>query len=169
MGDERKKRFSLTNCFGRPSPLTHTSKRSACAYPGLFKEFLVTFRGMVQHNDKWKKKATREYHRKHGTLPVGRGRGRGRGRGCAQTGELPEQSPQPDETTAIEEGVEAEAEESAEGSNDEAGGHEAEQSRKERSSKYARRTIESNAWRFESEQPDPYLSTQSPPYILTHH
>jgi len=49
---------------------------------------------MVQHNDKWKKKATREYHRKHGTLPVGRGRGRGR----AHAGELPEQFPLPDET-----------------------------------------------------------------------
>jgi hypothetical protein len=34
---------------------------------------------MVQHNDKWKKKATREYHKKHGTHPAGRGRGRGRG------------------------------------------------------------------------------------------
>ena len=110
--------------------------------------------GMVQHNDKWKKKATREYHRKHGTLPTGTGRGRGR----ARAGELPGQSPLPDETTATEQAAQTEG--SAEGSNDEASNDDFEQGREERSSKYARRKIESNAWRFESEQPDPYLSTQ---------
>jgi hypothetical protein len=110
---------------------------------------------MVQHNDKWKKKATREYHRKHGTLPVGRGRGRGRG----QAG-LSEQDPLPGETARTEEDVDGDQDRSDEGSNEDSSDHE--QARNEQS-KYARRKIESNAWRFESEEPDPYLSN---PHLL---
>jgi hypothetical protein len=102
---------------------------------------------MVQHNDKWKKKATKEYHKKHGTQPSGRGRGRGRG----FVQEDPVRFP-----------VEGEEEESDdEHSNDEnesneESGDEKTEIRPQRS-KYARRKIESNAWRFESEEPDPYL------------
>ena len=105
---------------------------------------------MVVHNDKWKRKATREYHKKHGTLPAGRGRGRGRGQ--------VDNEPVPDQFD------EAASENSDnEGSTAESGEEEGETSkeiRKERS-KYARRKIESNAWRFESEEPDPYLGIHS--------
>lgn len=98
------------------------------------------------HNDKWKKKATKEYHKKHGTLPAGRGRGRGRG--FVDTGPVPGQVD------------EAESDEGSknddEGSEVESGEEEEKLARRERS-KYARRKIESNAWRFESQEPDPYL------------
>ena len=104
---------------------------------------------MVQHNDKWKKKATREYHRKHGTQPAGRGRGRGRG--IVQG--VPEQEG-PVEQHETQESAEGDSsDESNEGSEDET-----KETRKERS-KYARRKIESNAWRFESEETDSYLGT----------
>lgn len=94
---------------------------------------------MVQHNDKWKKKASREYHKKHGTQPAGRGRGRGAGI---------------TEEEAREEQIHDEADSEAEDSNDESG---EEQETQPSRSKYARRKIESNAWRFEEEEPDPYL------------
>lgn len=106
---------------------------------------------MVQHNDKWKKKATREYHKKHGTFPAGRGRGRGRG----GTVEEPEESP----SAADEETLQDDNEATAEGDSNEESGEEETEPRKERS-KYSRRKIESNAWRFESEEPDPYLCIQ---------
>ena len=103
---------------------------------------------MVQHNDKWKKKATREYHKKHGTQPASRGRGRGRG----FTKDEPIQD-------LIEPGDTKEDDEDHSGayndSNEESGEEDIE-TRPQRS-KYARRKIESNAWRFESEEPDPYL------------
>jgi hypothetical protein len=102
---------------------------------------------MVQHNDKWKKKATREYHRKHGTQLVGRGRGRGRG--------IIEHVPEQDVPTNEHEGEVNEGRESDHESNGESG-DEVKEMRKERS-KYARRKIESNAWRFQSEEQDPYL------------
>jgi hypothetical protein len=98
---------------------------------------------MVQHNDKWKKKATREYHKKHGTLPASRGRGRGRG---------PPVENEPHPEPQNEEGETSEQDSSEEINEEEL------ESKKERS-KYSRRTIESNAWRFESEEPDPYLGT----------
>jgi hypothetical protein len=102
---------------------------------------------MVQHNDKWKKKATTEYHKKHGTQPAGRGRGRGRG--------FTQDEPVQD---LIEQGQTQEDDEDdseADDSNEESG-EEGIETRPQRS-KYARRKIESNAWRFESEEPDPYL------------
>src|SRR5271169_3442996 len=102
---------------------------------------------MVQHNDKWKKKATREYHRKHGTQPAGRGRGRGRG--------IIEDVPEQEVPTNEQGGEESEEGESEDKSN-EGSEDEVEETREGRS-KYARRKIESNAWRFESEEPDPYL------------
>jgi hypothetical protein len=116
---------------------------------------------MVQHNDKWKKKATREYHRKHGTLPAGRGRGRGRG------GVVEEQTE--DASVAAADGEEVpqgEDEETSEEDFNAESGEEETQTRKERS-KYSRRKIESNAWRFESEEPDPYLSTYNPSSLRT--
>ena len=103
----------------------------------------------MQHNDKWKKKATREYHKKHGTFPVGRGRGRGRG---ANVEDEPPQE-------VSEENVEESGENEGQDSNAESGnesGNEEKESRREQS-KYSRRKIQSNAWRFESEEPDPYL------------
>ena len=109
---------------------------------------------MVQHNDKWKKKASREYHKKHGTLPVGRGRGRGRG--VAVEDEPPQQLPEEN----VEENQGDEGDDSNTESGDESGDGEKE-IRKERS-KYARRKIQSNAWRFESEEPDPYLGNHFP-------
>jgi len=104
---------------------------------------------MVQHNDKWKKKATREYHKKHGTQPSTRGRGRGRGI-IEEVAEQPAPVDQPL-------GEESEEGESNQDSKDQSGDEEKEEAPKERS-KYARRKIESNAWRFESEESDPYLS-----------
>jgi hypothetical protein len=102
---------------------------------------------MVQHNDKWKKKATREYHKKHGTQPAGRGRGRGRG----FTQDEPVQDlTEPGETKEDDED-DSEVDGSKEGS-----GEDDTETRPQRS-KYARRKIESNAWRFESEEPDPYI------------
>jgi hypothetical protein len=101
---------------------------------------------MVQHNDKWKKKATREYHKKHGTVPAGRGRGRGRGIIEADV----EQQPSTEDT---KEESDAEAQDD---SNEESSDNEESESRRE-AAKYSRRKIESNAWRFESEEPDPYL------------
>ena len=102
---------------------------------------------MVQHNDKWKKKATREYHRKHGTFPAPRGRGRGQGiNEEIHEQEVPSVGPREEENHSGEFNGESNNE-----SNDED-----KEARKERS-KYARRKIESNAWRFESEEPDPYL------------
>jgi hypothetical protein len=106
---------------------------------------------MVQHNDKWKKKASREYHKKHGTFPVGRGRGRGRG---GPADEPPAEVP----LTAEDEEQEESEDDCADDSNAEVG--EGTGSQKERS-RYARRKVESNAWRFESEEPDPYLCIQS--------
>ena len=103
---------------------------------------------MVQHNDKWKKKATREYHKKHGTHPAGRGRGQGRG----IIEEVPEQ-------VAADEQL-GEEDDSDKDSNDRSDDDEKEV--KTERSKYARRKIESNAWRFESEEPDPYLGTSTP-------
>lgn len=103
---------------------------------------------MVVHNDKWKRKATREYHKKHGTLPAGRGRGRGRGRGEIDNEPVPDQFDEAASGNSDEEGSTAES-----GDED---GETSKETRKERS-KYARRKIESNAWRFESEEPDPYL------------
>lgn len=109
---------------------------------------------MVVHNDKWKKKATREYHRKHGTAPAGRGRGRGQG----QAGDLQEESPWPGETEAPEgDGPEGSAESNGDEDEDEE-----REARKERT-KYARRKIEPNAWRFQSDEPDPYLGTPRAP------
>jgi len=108
---------------------------------------------MVQHNDKWKKKATREYHKKHGTKPTPRDRN------TAQT--LPSEQPTaseqdlPNDEQVVEDGNEQnEVEKTQEEIEVE------EEERKERS-KYARRKIESNSWRFESEEPDPYLGTPS--------
>ena len=112
---------------------------------------------MVQHNDKWKKKASREYHKKHGTLPVGRGRGRGRGRGGRpfnepeQTAEQEQDIPSEGDPQSGESGEESENEEQQEDC----------QPHQYRS-KYARRKVESNAWRFEvDEPPDPHLGTSS--------
>lgn len=108
---------------------------------------------MVQHNDKWKKKATREYHKKHGTLQVGRGRGRGRG--ASVEDELPQE--------VSEENVEQNQDDERDDSSVESGnesGKEEKESRRERS-KYSRRKIQSNSWRFESEEPDPYLGNHS--------
>jgi hypothetical protein len=108
---------------------------------------------MVQHNDKWKKKATREYHKKHGTQPVGRGRGRGRG--------FTQDEPVHD---LIEQGENKEDDEDhteADNDSDEESGKEDIETQPQRS-KYARRKIESNAWRFESEEPDPYLGISLP-------
>ena len=110
---------------------------------------------MVVHNDKWKKKASREYHKKHGTLPTGRGRGRGRGAPVTEeepTEPLEEQLSNEDEDDSNEEddsNKDSEKEETT-----------TSQPRQQRS-KYARRKIESNAWRFESEEPDPYLGKHS--------
>ena len=104
---------------------------------------------MVMHNDKWKRKATREYHKKHGTLPAGRGRGRGRGGGIVDNEPVPGQ---------VEE-AEGDASTDDEASNTESGEADEDNETPRERSKYARRKIESNAWRFESEEPDPYLST----------
>ena len=101
---------------------------------------------MVVHNDKWKKKATREYHKKHGTVPAGRGRGRGTG--------LVGNEPVPDQVDAAESDEGSEGEED---SNVKSGEEDEEKEVKRERSKYARRKIESNAWRFETEEPDPYL------------
>lgn len=101
---------------------------------------------MVVHNDKWKKKATREYHKKHGTQPDGRGRGRGRG--------VVENEPVPGQLEDVK-GDEGSVEEEV--SNAESGEEEEEKEARRERSKYARRKIESNAWRFETEEPDPYL------------
>lgn len=103
---------------------------------------------MVQHNDKWKKKATREYHKKHGTFPVGRGRGRGRG---ANVEDEPPQEVSEENVEGNEDGGDDSNAESGNESN-----KEEQESRRERS-KYSRRKIQSNSWRFESEEPDPYL------------
>jgi hypothetical protein len=105
---------------------------------------------MVVHNDKWKRKATREYHKKHGTLPAGRGRGRGK---CEVDHEpVPDQFDEAASENSHDEDSTAESSDEARETSKEI--------RKERS-KYARRKIESNAWRFESEEPDPYLGIQS--------
>jgi hypothetical protein len=105
---------------------------------------------MVQHNDKWTKKAAREYHKKHGLpLPV-RGRGRGRGRGC--------DGPEPAEETHSS-GEEEEALQS--GEDTEEPQNEEELSRRV-PSKYSRRKIESNAWRFAADEPpDPHIGIPS--------
>jgi len=108
---------------------------------------------MVQHNDKWKKKATREYHKKHGTKPTPRDRN------TAQT--LPSEQPTtsehdlPNDEQVVEGG-----EEQNDGEKTQEEIEAEEEERKERS-KYARRKIESNFWRFESEEPDPYLGIPS--------
>src|SRR5271169_3708472 len=104
---------------------------------------------MVQHNDKWKKKATKEYHRKHGTKPAA-----GRGRGfvspsepppAASSGPPPQSSSSSDSDTDNEEDEESSVQE------------------KPTRSKYARRKLESNSWRFELDLPaDPHLSIRIP-------
>ena len=99
---------------------------------------------MVQHNDKWKKKATREYHRKHGTLPIGRGRGR------RQQFPAVEESPPNNESETSDDEEESE--------NDPTEGSDEKVARKIRP-KYGPRRIESNAWRFESEETGSDLST----------
>src|SRR6202043_675219 len=74
-----KRFFTLRS---RPNPGTWRSavdQWQAAKVPG----------GMVVHNDKWKRKATREYHKKHGTLSAGQGRGRGRGRGVVDNEPVP--------------------------------------------------------------------------------
>lgn len=112
---------------------------------------------MVQHNDKWKKKASREYHKKHGTLPVGRGRGRGRGRGGGPLDE-PERTAE-QEQPILSEGDSQSGESGEESENEEK--QEDQQPRQYRS-KYARRKVESNTWRFEADEPpDPHLGTSS--------
>ena len=98
---------------------------------------------MVQHNDKWKKKATREYQKKHGILPATRGRGRG------IIDEEPGQEVTPKDVPKQDEQV-LQRETDSESDTQET---EVPQAR----SKYARRKVESNSWRFESEDPDPYL------------
>jgi hypothetical protein len=111
--------------------------------------------GMVVHNDKWKRKATREYHKKHGTLAVGQGRGRGRGRGVVENEPVP----------GLVDDAESDDGSHEEGAEIESGDHEERPARRERS-KYARRKIESNAWRFESQELDPYLGTTPPNQTL---
>ena len=96
---------------------------------------------MVQHNDKWKKKASRDYHRKHGTLSVGRGRGRGR----------------VDDPRIGEQLVDDQNNESTADDSDSELDDDVETENQKGRSKYSRRQIHSNAWRFESEEPDPYL------------
>jgi hypothetical protein len=100
---------------------------------------------MVQHNDKWKKKATRDYYRKHGTLPAGRGRGRGRGAAIEND---PAQDISEQEVSGAKDEVTSDDDSNAESGDEET------EIRIERS-KYARRKIESNAWRFESEESNP--------------
>jgi hypothetical protein len=138
-------------------PLTHSQNGSAA---GSVRLKFTIFR-MVQHNDKWKKKATREYHRKHGTVLAGRGRGRGRG----QAGDLPEEFALPGENEAPADqnaGQEASAE-----SNEDEDDKEGREALKEQW-KYSRRKIESNAWRFQSDEPDPYLGIIILQLLVTH-
>ena len=104
---------------------------------------------MVQHNDKWKKKATREYHKKHGTKPTPRPRNTPENLPSEYT-----QTSQTDEHSKAE-GVEGDEDQNNEEKTQEQIEEEQEEMRQR--SKYARRQIESNSWRFESEQPDPYL------------
>ena len=159
MRDERKKDFHYKNTHNSHNPNPRSLKGSASreensssvASAGKQEASRNGEVKMVQHNDKWKKKATREYHKKHGTHTAGRGRGRGRG----IIEEVPEQQVPADEQL----GEESEGE-SDKDSNDRSDDEEKEV-KKERS-KYARRKIESNAWRFESEEPDPYLGTSTP-------
>lgn len=129
-GDSKKKDFSLVR-----QALINPERKARG-------DEQVTTPIMVQHNDKWKKKASREYHKKHGTQPAGSGRGRGAG------------VTEEDAREPLEEQIHDEADSEAEDSNDESG--EEQETRRSRS-KYARRKIESNAWRFEEEEPDPYL------------
>src|SRR5271156_3717087 len=107
---------------------------------------------MVQHNDKWKKKATKEYHKKHGTKPTPRNHNTPQTSGESSTTQQPDSH---NDGEVVEDGDEQNNEEKTQEEIEEE-----EEERKERS-KYSRRKIESNAWRFESEEPDPYLGIPS--------
>lgn len=109
----------------------------------------LSYQRMVQHNDKWKKKATREYQRKHGMLPVGRGRGRGKGGLESIEQDSPENEQRPREKSEGDSNSDAEADEGDTGE-------------RRDYAKYSHRKIESNAWRFESEEPDPYIGASTP-------
>ena len=125
------------------------SGRDAVPQPKPAMALGLSYKKMVQHNDKWKKKATREYQRKHGMLPVGSGRGRGKGRLESMEQDFAENEQRPQEQSEGDSNSNAETDE-----------EETEERRDH--AKYGRRKIESNAWRFESEELDPYIGASTP-------